>query len=193
LFKAKSLKLKLEYATLSLIYGSILTGLGSAYYHINPYNETLFWDRLPMAICFASVFILFIAGQMDPNLSSSHFLFYCAQFIAISSCVWWRLKDDLGPYLVIQIMPIIIFPFIRLWYPIRFNLQSLIDLSVILYIFAKLAEVQDKFIYKVTSHTVSGHVLKHILAGITLFLMIKVAIERKVLLTLQSKNKSKKS
>src|SRR5262245_53352556 len=27
-----------------------LTGLGSAYYHLAPGNETLFWDRLPLAM-----------------------------------------------------------------------------------------------------------------------------------------------
>ncbi|MGA8954423.1 MAG: hypothetical protein WB503_03410, partial [Pseudolabrys sp.] len=33
-----------------LFLGILLTGFGSAYYHLDPNDRTLFWDRLPMAI-----------------------------------------------------------------------------------------------------------------------------------------------
>ena len=35
--------------------GVLLTGAGSCYYHLEPNNETLFWDRLPMTISFMSL------------------------------------------------------------------------------------------------------------------------------------------
>ena len=35
-----------------------LTGIGSAYYHWDPNDGTLFWDRLPMTISFAAIFSL---------------------------------------------------------------------------------------------------------------------------------------
>src|SRR4051812_12165805 len=34
-------------ATVVLFSGMVLTGFGSAYYHLNPTDATLFWDRLP--------------------------------------------------------------------------------------------------------------------------------------------------
>jgi hypothetical protein len=37
-------------ATLALFLGIFLTGFGSSYYHWNPNNDTLFWDRLPMTL-----------------------------------------------------------------------------------------------------------------------------------------------
>src|SRR5215470_18241544 len=42
-------------ATFVLFLGIFLTGFGSAYYHWDPKNETLFWDRLPMAISFMAI------------------------------------------------------------------------------------------------------------------------------------------
>ena len=39
--------------TTVLFAGIFLTGFGSSYYHLDPNDSTLFWDRLPMTICFA--------------------------------------------------------------------------------------------------------------------------------------------
>ena len=41
--------------TLILFTGLFLTGFGSSYYHLNPNDSTLFWDRLPMTLCFAAI------------------------------------------------------------------------------------------------------------------------------------------
>jgi hypothetical protein len=40
-------------ATIVLFSGILLTGFGSSYYHWNPNDDTLFWDRLPMTLCLA--------------------------------------------------------------------------------------------------------------------------------------------
>ena len=39
-------------ATLLLFLGIFLTGFGSSYYTLEPSDQTLFWDRLPMAVGF---------------------------------------------------------------------------------------------------------------------------------------------
>src|SRR5262249_14597014 len=40
-------------AATTIIFGGIfLTGFGSSYYHWSPNDDTLFWDRLPMALAF---------------------------------------------------------------------------------------------------------------------------------------------
>jgi hypothetical protein len=41
--------------TTVLFIGIFLTGFGSSYYHLDPNDSTLFWDRLPMTICFAAI------------------------------------------------------------------------------------------------------------------------------------------
>jgi hypothetical protein len=42
-------------ATMLLFLGIFLTGFGSAYYHFEPNDQTLFWDRLPMAVGFMAI------------------------------------------------------------------------------------------------------------------------------------------
>jgi len=45
--------------------GFALTGLGSAYYHLAPGNETLVWDRLPLAITLMGLFSATIVDRVS--------------------------------------------------------------------------------------------------------------------------------
>jgi hypothetical protein len=47
-------------ATFALFSGFLLTGFGSSYYHWNPSDETLLWDRLPMTLCFMAILAIAI-------------------------------------------------------------------------------------------------------------------------------------
>src|SRR6266508_310985 len=42
-------------ATVVLFLGIFLTGFGSAYYHWNPNDGTLIWDRLPITLAFMAI------------------------------------------------------------------------------------------------------------------------------------------
>ena len=42
--------------------GLFLTGIGSSYYHANPNNSTLTWDRMPLTIAFMGLFTAVLAG-----------------------------------------------------------------------------------------------------------------------------------
>ena len=52
-------------ATMLLFVGIFLTGFGSAYYHLEPNDQTLFWDRLPMAISFMAILTIVIEERVD--------------------------------------------------------------------------------------------------------------------------------
>ena len=45
-----------------------MTGFGSAYYHLDPNDRTLFWDRLPMAIVFMIILAIAIEDRLDAKL-----------------------------------------------------------------------------------------------------------------------------
>src|ERR1700745_4249361 len=51
--------------TVVLFAGLFLTGFGSSYYHLDPNDSTLFWDRLPMTICFAAILSAFVEERVD--------------------------------------------------------------------------------------------------------------------------------
>jgi len=41
--------------------GALFVGFGSSYYHLNPNNETLVWDRLPMTIAFMGLYSIILS------------------------------------------------------------------------------------------------------------------------------------
>ena len=52
-------------ASFVLFLGIFLTGFGSAYYHWNPKNDTLFWDRLPMALTFMAILAVAVEERLS--------------------------------------------------------------------------------------------------------------------------------
>jgi di/tricarboxylate transporter len=48
-----------------LFLGILLTGFGSSYYHLDPNDRTLFWDRLPMAMSFMAILAISIEERVD--------------------------------------------------------------------------------------------------------------------------------
>jgi hypothetical protein len=53
-------------ATIVFYLGVFLTGIGSSYYHWDPNDSTLFWDRLPMTLCFAAILALVVEERVSP-------------------------------------------------------------------------------------------------------------------------------
>jgi hypothetical protein len=132
-----------------LFFGVFSTAFGSAYYHWDPNNSRLFWDRLPMTIVFMSLVALAIHQRK---------LVLPLVLVGVMSVVWWRIADNLWPYGLVQFgsMVAIVVIAIRsepgLW-PV-----------IIFYGFSKITEYFDKQIY--SCFPLSGHTLKHLTAGI---------------------------
>ena len=56
---------RVDATTTAMFIGIFLTGLGSSYYHWEPNDQTLFWDRLPMTVAFMAI----LAGAVACLLS----------------------------------------------------------------------------------------------------------------------------
>src|SRR5215831_18703367 len=67
--------------------GFALTGLGSAYYHLSPGNETLVWDRLPLAITLMGLFSATIVDRV--SVKAGLVLLAPLVLIGIGSVLWW--------------------------------------------------------------------------------------------------------
>ena len=48
--------------------GVFLTAFGSGWYHLEPDNYSLVWDRLPMAVAFMSIFAVMIAERVKSSI-----------------------------------------------------------------------------------------------------------------------------
>ncbi len=64
------LRLRRDPISVVLFFGIFLTGFGSSYYHLNPNDGSLFWDRLPMTLCFAAILAAVVEERVDAKAAS---------------------------------------------------------------------------------------------------------------------------
>lgn len=148
--------------------GLILTAFGSAYYHWLPDNARLVWDRLPIALVCAGLLAAVWAQTALPPGRAGIVTGLLALY-AVLSVLWWYWTElngqgDLRPYLLLQILPILLIP---LWQAIHRTpaVERLwFGAALLLYVLAKLAEVNDHGLLAATDSALSGHTLKHLLA-----------------------------
>jgi hypothetical protein len=92
-----------ERASFVLFLVIFLTGFGSAYYHGDPNNDTLFWDRLPLALTFMA--ILAVAVEERVSAKTGAVLLWPLLALAIFSLLLWRWTGDLRLYGWVQFSP----------------------------------------------------------------------------------------
>jgi hypothetical protein len=143
--------------------GVAIVSTGSAYYHWNPNNETLVWDRLPMTIGFMGLFVALLAEYVSARLAG--FLLVPALLVGFSSVIYWYWFDDLRFYYWIQLIPLLIVPAVILLFRPKYSHQWLLLLALAFYILAKISEAYDREVFAFSQSFISGHSLKHLLAA----------------------------
>ena len=149
-------------AIVVLFLGILLTGFGSAYYHLDPNDRTLFWDRLPMAISFMAILAIAIEERVDEKAGAV--LLWPLIAVGVLSLLLWRWTGDLRLYGWVQFFPCVALPLLFLLFPPKYTATSYWFIAAALYALAKLFEFYDNAIYSVGS-ILSGHTLKHIAAA----------------------------
>lgn len=155
--------------------GTLLVAAGSAYYHWNPNNATLVWDRLPMTIAFMALFAGLIAEHLRPEIEKPALLIALA--VGIVSVAWWHYTDDLRLYAWVQFAPLLAIVFILVVYPGRHSHRAYLVYGLICYALSKVAEFADHGIFMGTGGAVSGHSIKHLLAALApifVYMMLRV-------------------
>ena len=156
--------------------GIVLTGFGSAYYHLDPNNETLVWDRLPMAVAFPSFLALVIADRISIKAGA----FSLAPFwaIGILSVVYWGLTEkaghgDLRLYGFVHFYPMLLVPIIVWLFPPRYTSGRTVLRVFVFYGLATMAEWLDKTIYGLGG-ILSGHTIKHLFAALAIYEVVRM-------------------
>ena len=143
--------------------GITLVGIASAYYHWNPTDQTLVWDRMSLTIGFMGLFVAILGEYVSEKF---RYLLIPAVLAGVGSVLYWNWFDDLRFYYWIQMVPLLALPLIMMLYGARFSHQGLLLGGAIWYGLAKLAELGDKIIFANMGGLISGHTLKHIFAGV---------------------------
>ncbi|KAH9625214.1 hypothetical protein KSS87_003594 [Heliosperma pusillum] len=154
--------------------GVAAVGLGSSYYHLNPNDATLVWDRLPMTIAFTSLVAVFIIERIDERKGTISIIPLI--LAGIISILYWRFFDDLRPYAVVQFAPCLALPLMAILLPPMYTHSTYWLWAAAFYLLAKIEEAEDYPIYNLTHHIVSGHTLKHLCAAfVPVFLILMLA------------------
>ena len=148
--------------------GMVLTGLGSAYYHLVPDNERLFWDRLPMTIAFMSLVAAQVVDRIDTRQGIG--LLLPMLLVGAASVLYWRATERAGtgnvmPYAVLQGYSVVILFLLARQHRSRYTRGNDIYWVFAGYVLAKLLETFDKPLYEL-GHVTSGHSLKHLAAAV---------------------------
>jgi hypothetical protein len=157
--------------------GVALVGAGSAYYHWQPDNETLFWDRLPMTIGFMSITAAIVADRIHKAVGLKIIL-PVLLFLGAASLVYWAQSEaagrgDLRFYFLAQFLPIALIPVICWLFPdARYTKGRYILGMILCYGVALMLDRLDAQFYDLARQTISGHTLKHLVAaGATVFVI----------------------
>jgi hypothetical protein len=151
-----------------LFLGVGLTGFGSAYYHLEPTNERLVWDRLPMALAFTSFFASILGERIGPKIGLRLLLPFVA--VGIASVVYWHWTEkqgrgDLRPYYFVQFFPILAIPLMLLLFPPSYTRTTDLFIALGWYVLAKVCEDPFDGAIFAQGGWVSGHTLKHLAAA----------------------------
>lgn len=144
-------------------YSTIAISFGSTYYHWNPSNQTLVWDRLPMTVAFVSIFCYILEDYLEQGVGLS--LLSPLIFVGIISVLYWNWTDDLRLYALVQFLPLVTMAVLVTFCRSRYGGAIQHSLALMLYALAKVCEDRDYEIWRLTNKTISGHSLKHVLAG----------------------------
>ncbi len=160
--------------------GLLLTGIGSGYYHWDPGNARLAWDRLPLAITLMGLLAATIAERIGVRAG----LRLLGPLVAVGagSVIYWRWTEqhgmgDLRLYALVQFYPIVAVPLMLWRLPPRYTRGGDLLGAAATYAAAKVPELLDGWILSAT-RVVSGHTLKHLLAALAGYWVVRMLRHR---------------
>lgn len=156
--------------------GLALVAAGSGYYHWRPGDETLFWDRLPMALVFVSVLAATVGERIAP--AAGMWLLGPLLLGGGASVIHWHLRADLSFYILAQYGSLAAVAALAMLFPARYTRGFDLALATGVYLLAKACEILDGPIYSLGG-LLSGHTLKHLLSAAAAALVLRM-IRRRV-------------
>lgn len=160
--------------------GLLLTGFGSAYYHWEPSNARLAWDRLPLAITVMGLLDATIADRVGVRPALR--LLGPLVVLAVVSVGSWHVTEqrgvgDLRLYALVQFYPIVAVPLLLWLLPPRYTRGGDLLAAAVTYALAKVPELLDGWFFSVIG-LVSGHTLKHLLAALAGYWVLSMLEQR---------------
>jgi hypothetical protein len=154
-----------------LIVGAFLTAAGSAYYHWDPRNATLVWDRLPMMLVIPPILALVLADRVHPAFARR--VLWPLTVFALASVLWWSLSEAIGQedvrlYLLVRVLLAVAILLLLVFRASRYTGSGWLVAALVGEGAMMTFERLDHQIFALTGGLASGHNLKHLTVGIAL-------------------------
>lgn len=154
---------------------------GSAWYHLQPDNDRLFWDRLPMVVGFGALIAALVGERIDRR--AVPWVLVAAIGVGVATLVYWiwtewSYRGNLMPYALFQAYSILVALLVLALFPPRYTGGRLMFVALALYGLAKVTETFDEPIFMLGG-IVSGHTLKHLLAAAGLGVILVMLMRRR--------------
>jgi hypothetical protein len=163
---------------------------GSAYYHWQPNNLTLVWDRLPMTFTFMALTSFAVAEKLSVAWARIALLpLLLIGFVSVCYWYWGELhgSGDLRLYALVQFLPMVLLLLLLMFGQSAFQNKAGYWWLFVAYALAKLAEHFDVVIFNYTSGMLAGHILKHLFAAAGLYVLV-IFFEKRSYKTSESKS-----
>lgn len=156
--------------------GLCLTAVGSSYYHWQPDNMGLLWDRLGMVPAFAGLLALAVAERVSVRAA----LPVCAALLlgGVGSVWVWHATGNLLPWVVLQGGGMLACVLLALCARLPGAWGVSVVAVVLIYALAKVFELADHAVFAWTQDWlglgISGHSLKHVVAALAAVPVLRV-------------------
>ena len=141
--------------------GVTLTAFGSSWYHLNPNDATLVWDRIPMAIGFMALVAAVIAERVRVKTG----LWLLAPLIGwgIASVIYWEVTEqhgrgDLRPYALTQFGSLAVLLLLIALFPARYTRSHDLGISLALYVLGQTFRIRRPANLRASSNRQWSHV-----------------------------------
>jgi hypothetical protein len=129
-----------------------------------------------MTLIFMAFFSAIIWENVDEKMG--RLLFVPLLILGSASVIYWFLSEKMGRgdlrfYGLVHFLPLLLIPYILLFFSPTFTRRSDIYLVLFLYLLAKIVEYYDWEIYHL-GNGLSGHSLKHIWAALAAYWVLRM-------------------
>jgi hypothetical protein len=143
--------------------GFILVAAGSAWYHADPSDASLVWDRAAMTVVFAAATAIYVADRISGRAG----LLLLAALVALglASQLYWHASGDLRAYRFAELLPFALVPAICMLFPGRLTTFRHAAAVIGVFAAATLCEHFDVEIADLLGGATTGHTIKHLISA----------------------------
>ena len=162
---------------------AILVGFGSGYYHLAPDNARLVWDRAAMVLALMSWLAAILCERV--GIKAGLHLLPLLTAAGLGSVAYWGWSEaqglgDLRAYGLMQLYPMLLIPLMLWQYRPRYSGDRDILAVIGLYSLALLFDFTDRPVFELTGGLVSGHTIKHVIAALAVYAVMRHLQRRRV-------------